>query len=229
MRVISYYSFRVVIYHKMNTAEIKIEEYDYRKLLFDDYDSDCYSGDGGDGGDGDGGGDGGDGDGEIKEGILDTRWIEQFEKQIIHDEYRLFLKTDITCLHFEIYYLDHNKSCVQDVLSMKYSLQNINQISQNELFSVIRGYQHLNKKYYNFQSLLLYSVDFQDNDGKDVIRALSQYIQEPNTNTNTSNRHSEKKAFIEYTNLLSIDVIYLRPIITMFHEFIGFSVLLYED
>lgn len=208
----------------MNTAEIKIEEYDYRKLLFDDYDSDCYSGDGdgdGDGGDGDGG------DGEIKEGILDTRWIDQYEKQIIHDEYRLFLKTDITCLHFEIYYLDHNKSCVQDVLSMKYSLQNINQISQNELFSVIRGYQHLNKKYYNFQSLLLYSVDFQDNDGKDVIRALSQYIQEPNTNT--SNRHSEKKAFIEYTNLLSIDVIYLRPIITMFHEFIGFSVLLYED
>lgn len=206
----------------MNTAEA--HEDDYRKLLFDDYDSDCYS-------DGDGHGDGhGDGDGvhgEIKEGILDTRWIDQFEKQIIHDEYRLFLKTDITCLHFEIYYLDHNKSCVQDVLTIKYSLQNINQINQNELFSVIRGYQHLNKKYYNFQSLLLYSVDFQDNDGKDVIRALSHYIQEPNTNT--SNRHSEKKAFIEYTNLLSIDVIYLRPTITMFHEFIGFSVLLYED
>lgn len=222
MRVITYYSFRVVIYHKMNTAEA--HEDDYRKLLFDDYDSDCYS-------DGDGHGDGhGDGDGvhgEIKEGILDTRWIDQFEKQIIHDEYRLFLKTDITCLHFEIYYLDHNKSCVQDVLTIKYSLQNINQINQNELFSVIRGYQHLNKKYYNFQSLLLYSVDFQDNDGKDVIRALSHYIQEPNTNT--SNRHSEKKAFIEYTNLLSIDVIYLRPTITMFHEFIGFSVLLYED
>ena len=199
----------------MNTAESEAEahEDDYRKLLFDDYDSDCYS----------------DGDGEIKEGNLDTRWIDQFEKQIIHDEYRLFLKTDITCLHFEIYYLDHNKSCVQDVLTMKYSLQNINQISQNELFSVIRGHQHLNKKYYNFQSLLLYSVDFQDNDGKDVIRALSQYIQEPNTTTNTSNRHSEKKAFIEYTNLLSIDVIYLRPTITMFHEFIGFSVLLYED
>ena len=205
----------------MNTAESESEahEDDYRKLLFDDYDSDCYS-------DGDGDGDG---DGEIKEGNLDTRWIDQFEKQIIHDEYRLFLKTDITCLHFEIYYLDHNKSCVQDVLTMKYSLQNINQISQNELFSVIRGHQHLNKKYYNFQSLLLYSVDFQDNDGKDVIRALSQYIQEPNTTTNTSNRHSEKKAFIEYTNLLSIDVIYLRPTITMFHEFIGFSVLLYED
>lgn len=211
MRVITYYSFRVVIYHKMNTAEAEAEihEDDYRKLLFDDYDSD--------------------GDGEIKEGNLDTRWIDQFEKQIIHDEYRLFLKTDITCLYFEIYYLDHNKSCVQDVLTIKYSLQNINQISQNELFSVIRGHQHLNKKYYNFQSLLLYSVDFQDNDGKDVIRALSQYIQEPNTTTNTSNRYSEKKAFIEYTNLLSIDVIYLRPTITMFHEFIGFSVLLYED
>ena len=34
---------------------------------------------------------------------------------------------------------------------------------------------------------------------------------------------------IEYTNLLSIDVIYFPPVITMFHDFIGFSVLLYED
>lgn len=223
VRVITYYSFRDVIYHKMNTVEAEADEDDYRKLLFDDYDSDCYSIDGGDG----------ISDNENKEGILDTRWIEQYETQIMNDEYRLFLKTDITNVSFEFYYLDHNKSCVQDVLSMKYSLKNINQISQSELFSIIRGYQHLDKKYYNFQTLLLYSIDFQDNNGKDIIRALSQYIQEPTlslkSNHNSSLCHSEKKSFVEYTNLLSFDVIYLQPIIAMFHDFIGFSVLLYED
>lgn len=210
----------------MNNTEIEIEkEKDYRSLLFDDCDSDSDSGVSGVSGDLC--------DYDIEEGILDTRWISEYERQIIYDEYRLFLKTDITRVSVDFYYLDHNKSYVQDVLSIEYSLQNINQISQNELFSIIRRHQHLDKKYYNFQTLLLYSIDFQDNNGKDVIRALSQYIQEPtfslNSNQNNNNSHSEKKTFIEYTNILSIDVIYLKPIITMFHEFIGFSVLLYED
>lgn len=189
-------------------------ENDYRSLLFDDYDSD----------------DDLNNNSEIDEGILDTRWIAQYESQIIHDEYRLFLKTDITYVTFDFYYLDHNKSYVQDISQMKYSLQNINQIRQNELFSIIRGYQQLDKKYYNFQTLLLYSIDFQDNKGHDLIRALAQYIQEPTISLKSSSSfHSEKKTFIEYSNLLSIDVIELPPIITMFHEFIGFYVLLYED
>ncbi len=202
----------------MNKTEaesgIKIEEYDYRSLLFDDYDSDSADS-----------ADFNNSDCEIKEGFLDTRWIEQYENQIMLDEYRLYLKTDITCVKFEFYYLDHSKSCLQDILTMKYSLKNMNQISQNELFSVIHGYQHLDKKYYNFQSLLLYSIDFQDNDVKDIIQVLSRYIQESNNN----GYHSEKKAFIEYTNLLSLDIIYLRPMITAFHEFITFFVFLYED
>ena len=82
---------------------------------------------------------------------------------------------------------------------------------------MVQSHQKVDKKYYNFQSLLLYQFDFQYNT-KDIVRGLSEYI-----------RHAGGSTFIEYTNLLSIDVIYFPPVITMFHDFIGFSVLLYED
>lgn len=194
VRVFFYLSFRVVIYYKMNE--------DYRFLLVDDCDSD--GSDGSDSSDGD----------------LDTRWIDEYEKKMIYDEYQLFLKNDLTTVRFEFYYLDHHRSCVEQIVPMKYSLKIPNQISQAELFSIIRSYQHIDKKYYNFHSLLFYSFDFQDNKGKNIIQGLSNYIQ----------RDDDAGAeFIEYTNLLSIDIIYLSPVITMFHDIIGFSVMLYED
>lgn len=195
MRVFFYLSFRVVIYYKM------IE--DYRFLLVDDCDSD--------------GSDGSDGD-------LDTRWIDEYEKKMIYDEYQLFLKNDLTTVRFEFYYLDHHRSCVEQIVPMKYSLKIPNQISQAELFSIIRSYQHIDKKYYNFHSLLFYSFDFQDNKGKNIIQGLSNYIQQDDDAGAGAGAE-----FIEYTNLLSIDIIYLSPVITMFHDIIGFSVMLYED
>ena len=75
--------------------------------------------------------------------------------------------------------------------------------------------------------MLLYSFDFKDN-CNDVIRSLSNYIQFNDAGSGGGGDGNEK-SFIEYTNLLSIDVIYFPPLITMFHEFVGFSVLLYED
>ena len=187
---------------------------DYRNLLFDDYDSDS-----------DDGYSDGDSDREIEFGYnnrLDTLWIDEYEKQLMYDEYRLFLKTDVTSVTFEIYYLDHEKTTVERIMPMKYTLKNPNQITQNELFSVIRSYQYLDKKYYNFHALLFYSFEFQDNNGKDVIRGLSEYLRKSSVGVDAGH-------FIEYTNILSIDTIYLTPVLTMFHDIIGFSVLLYED
>jgi hypothetical protein len=181
---------------------------DYRLLLVDDCDS--YGSDGSDSSDG-------------SDGDLDTRWIDEYEKEMIYDEYRLFLKNDLTSVRFEFYYLDHQRSCVEQIVPMKYSLKIANQISQAELFSIIRSYQYIDKKYYNFHSLLFYSFDIQDNKGKNIIQGLSNYIQQDD---DTSAGAAE---FIEYTNLLSIDIIYLSPVITMFHDIIGFSVMLYQD
>jgi hypothetical protein len=175
------------------------------KFLVDDYDTDEES-------------DGGD-------LLLDTRWIHEYESQIINDEYQLFLKTDISSIKFDFYYLDHNQRCVECIIPMTYSLQQINQISQSEIFSIIHTHQSNNKKYYNFQTLLLYSFDFHDN-CKDIVRSLSNYIQQAQMTIVSGGGGG---AFIEYTNILSIDVIYFTPLIRMFHEFIGFTVFLYED
>ena len=195
MRVFDYYSFRFVIYHhEMNTIE-----YDYRQFILDDIDSDVES---------------------ESDSIIDTQWITDFETKNINDEYNLFMKTDITRIGFEFLYLDRDKKCVERIIRMTYPLNDINRITQNELFSVVQSHQKLDKKYYNFQSLLLYQFDFQYND---IVRDLSDYIQ------NASEEFHHEKVFIEYTNLLSIDVIHFAPLISMFHDFIGFSVLLYED
>jgi hypothetical protein len=191
----------------MNNTPI---EYDYRQYMFDDYDSEGE----------------GEGEGEGNGGCLDTQWIQEYETRFVEDEYRLFLKTDITRVTFEFFYLDHDKRHLERIVPMTYSLKTNNQISHNEIFSIVRSHQNVDKKYYNFQSLLLYSFDFKDN-CNDIVRALSNYIRESDTTATATGTGSS--AFIEYTNLLSIDVISFSPLVTMFHDFIGFSVLLYED
>lgn len=154
--------------------------------------------------------------------MLDTEWIAKYDTDIMIDEYQLFLKKDITRVIFEVYYLDRSKKCVEHIVHMTYSLRGVNQITQDEIFGIVQSHQKLNKKYYNFQSLLLYNcpVQFQDNN-KDVVRLMSEYLQ--NTDLNTD------KVLVEYTNILFIDVIHFCPMIAMFNDLIGFSVLLYED
>jgi hypothetical protein len=216
LRIFICYSFRVVIYYEMNT-----DVENYKLFIIDDCDSD----------DDDDDGDDGDGDGD---GTLDTNWITKYETEIMNDEYHLFLKTEIVRIGIEILYLDRDKTCVERVIPVKYTLNRANQITQNEIFSIVQSHQKLDKKYYNFQSLLLYKFDFQYNTD-DIVRGLSDYIRHttaPTTTTTTTTGDgavADVSQFIEYTNLLSIDVIYFPPTITMFHDFIGFSVLLYND
>jgi hypothetical protein len=190
----------------MNNTNTVSDEYDYRKFMVDDDDDISDSG-------------------SNDVDYIDTSWITEYETKMMNDDYQLFLKSDITHVSFEFYYLDRDKMYVERIVPMTYSLRDINKITQNEIFSIIQSRQWVDKKYYNFQSLLLYSFDFQDN-CKDIVRSLSNYIRGDSSGTSGS---SNEKSFIEYTNLLSIDVIYFPPLITMFHEFLGFSVLLYED
>ena len=177
----------------------------YYNLIIDDDDSD--------------GGDGGDGGG------LDTQWITAYENDILLSEYQLFLKSDITRVSFQFIYLDRDKKCVVCVIPMAepYQLQRVNQISQSEIFKIIQRNQTPavtnggKKKYYNFHSLLLYNFQLDDDN---VVRSVAEYI---------SSETTDVGGIIEYTNILSFDTIYFHPMIEMFHDLVGFTVVLYED
>lgn len=187
-----------------------------------------------------------DGDSSLDGGdqeYLDTQWITEYENQIVLSEYELFLKTDIVRVSFQFIYLDRDKKCVEFIVPMTgpYILQHANKISQNELLRIIHKYQnHSNKKYYNFQSLLLYDFHMPENDDNDV-RWVSEYLSPPpsysssgsatmiDTETETDTVGDEYGRIVEYTNLLSFDTIYFHPLIAMFHDLIGFTVVLYED
>ena len=205
----------------------------YYSLIVDDDDD---GGDGGDdGGDDGGGGDGGgDGDGDDGgddggDGGLDTQWITAYENDILLSEYQLFLKSDITRISFRFIYLDRDKKCVEFVIPMEglYPLQHVNQISQSEIFQIIQRNQTpavmngRKKKYYNFHSLLLYNFQLDDDN---VIRSVAEYI-----SSETEEDVGDFGGIIEYTNILSFDIIYFKPVIEMFHELVGFTVVLYED
>ncbi len=197
-------SFCYIIVHNKMTSCMD----DYHQFILDDSDGS----DGGDGGD----------------GGLDTEWITEFETRLVLDEYESFLKSDIRRVSFQFIYLDREKKCVDCVLHMSggYMLHKANQISQSEILRVIHTYQNhwmkQNKKYYNFQSLLLYDFQMPENDDNDV-RWVSEYL------SSSGGDGIEYGRVIEYTNLLSFEMIYFRPLIAMFHDLVGFTVVLYED
>ena len=202
-------SFCYIIVHNKMTSCMD----DYHQFILDDSDGSDSGGDGSDGG-----GDGG----------LDTEWITEFETRLVLDEYESFLKSDIRRVSFQFIYLDREKKCVDCVLHMSggYMLHKANQISQSEILRVIHTYQNhwmkQNKKYYNFQSLLLYDFQMPENDDNDV-RWVSEYL------SSSGGDGIEYGRVIEYTNLLSFEMIYFRPLIAMFHDLVGFTVVLYED
>ena len=208
-------SFCYIIVHNKMTSYI-----DYHDFILDDSD-----------GDGDDGGDGGDG-GE-RDGCLDTQWITEYENQLVLDEYEIFLKSDIRRVSFQFIYLDREKKCVDCILHMTggYMLQKANQISQSEILRVIHTYQNhwmkQNKKYYNFHSLLLYDFQMPENDDNDV-RWVSEYLSSASDGDGDGDG-VEYGRVIEYTNLLSFEKIYFHPLIAMFHDLVGFTVVLYED
>ena len=180
-------------------------------------------------------------DDEGEDGLLDTHWIRDYENEFLFSEYELFLKSDITRVSFRFIYLDRNKKCVDfELPAESYPLQRPNQITQSEIFQIIYRHQNVSdattmnknnnnnnnkKKYYNFHSLLLY--DFQlgghnNNNNNDNV-SVAEYISSPTAADDDFGR------IVEYTNILSFETIYFRPLIAMFHDLIGFTVVLYED
>ena len=66
---------------------------------------------------------------------------------------------------------------------------------------------------------MLYDFKMPENEDNDI-RWVSDYL-------SSSRDDEEYDRIVEYTNLLSFDTIYFSPLISMFHDLIGFTVVLY--
>ena len=182
------------------------------KYLYDDYDGDWD-------GDGDGGG-----------GELDTQWIDEIETQLICDDYRQFIKTDITSVSFEFIYLGLSKEIV-NIDRCVLPLIKPNMITQNEIFQLIQKKQRLavGRKYYNFMSLCFYHFYISDDP-----KSVSQYLYSGGNDGDgdsdgDSDGDDDSSNITEYTNILSIETIYFQPMIRMFHDINCFTVVLFDD
>ncbi len=154
-------------------------------------------------------------------GVLDTSWITEYEKMFLMDEYKQFIRSDVTRVSFQFIYLDSSK---KDVVFMEplfyYSLLQPNQISQGEIFRLIQPRQRINgdkKKYYNFLYLCFYDFYLPDD-----FKSVAEYLSSDKVG-------NDGGRLIEYTNILSFDTIPFRPLIHMFHDMITFTVVLFED
>lgn len=171
----------------------------YNYLVDDDDDDDDYDDNGG-------------------SGVLDTSWITEYEKRFLMDEYKQFIRSDVTRVSFQFIYLDSSKKDVVFTAPLFYhSLLQPNQISQGEIFRLIQERQRIagdKKKYYNFLYLCFYDFYLPDD-----FKSVAEYL----SSDDGAGR------LIEYTNILSFDTISFRPLIHMFHDMITFTVVLFED
>ena len=153
--------------------------------------------------------------------VLDTTWINEIENTIMYDEYQQFIKSDVTSVMITFIYINKSNEQVHTA-SIRVTLAVPNQISQDEILHIMQKYQmrveynKRNKKqfiYYNFHSLLHYSFEI-DEDVKSVAAFLV----------------GDGDGFMnEYSNIISIQTLYFKPIINLFHDISSIMIILHED
>ena len=157
--------------------------------------------------------------------VLDTTWINEIENTIMYDEYQQFIKSDVTSVMITFIYINKSNEQVHTA-SIRVTLTVPNQISQDEILHIMQKYQmrveynKRNKKqfiYYNFHSLLHYSFEI-DEDVKSVAAFL------------VGDGDGDGDGFMnDYSNIISIQTLYFKPIINLFHDISSIMIILHED
>jgi hypothetical protein len=159
--------------------------------------------------------------------VLDLTWINEIENTIMYDEYQQFIKSDVTSVMITFIYINKSNEQVHTE-SIRIALTVPNQISQDEILHIMQKYQmrvqynKRNKKefiYYNFHSLLHYSFEI-DEDVKSVAAFL----------VGDGDCDGDGDGFMnEYSNIISIQTLYFKPIINLFHDISSITIILHED
>ena len=162
-----------------------------------------------------------DGDGDA----LDTTWINEIENTIMYDEYQQFIKSDITSVMITFIYINKSNEPVHTA-SIRVTLSVPNQISQDEILHIMQKYQmrvvynERNKKqfiYYNFHSLLHYSFEIEED-----VKSVAAFL--------VGDGDGDGDCFMnKYSNIISIQTLYFKPIINLFHDISSITIILHED
>jgi hypothetical protein len=187
---------------------------DINTYLFDDADSESEYGD----------------DGHCIMTTIDDKWINDVEKELLYDEYSDFIKKDITTLPILFVYTNHSREIVQYKTYIA-SLNTPNQITQDEILSIIGKHQwlcsgvdddgdgerqdKLKNTYYNFYCMCHYSFYVEDDP-----KSVALYCGDDD---------DDGGEIIEYTNAISINTIFFKPLLELFHDILNITIVLYED
>lgn len=106
------------------------------------------------------------------EDILDTSWIDQFEKEEMY--YSMFYPEDIKELRVSIMYINNNKE-IEKISEKLITLKNKNQIQKEELLTLIKQNEKIDNIKYKLLSILVYNLTLSNDELKDFLRDDTKY------------------------------------------------------
>jgi hypothetical protein len=137
---------------------------------------------------------------------LNMNWIEEFEKD--EEKYSIFYPDNIEDLTVSILYINNNKE-LEKISEKKIKLDEGNKIHRNELITLIKQNERMDKQKYKVLSILIYNFSLQNDELKNFLR------------------YGEKYDFL--TNLKHIDTYEMDQTINCLHDINNLFILFYED
>ena len=107
----------------------------------------------------------------IKTAILDTSWVEEFEK--IDKQYESFYLEDTSYVSIRCIYVNHENS-IQMMKEEKFFMQEPNRISRDELLGILKKHCFLNNKRYSLLFILKYNFHLDPTEVKNFLRSAER-------------------------------------------------------
>ena len=143
---------------------------------------------------------------DTNEDDVDIRWIEEFQTD--EKKYSIFYPENVEELTISILYINNNKQ-IEKISEKKIKLEKNNEIQRNELITLIKQNEKIDKRKYKVLSILVYNFSLQGDELKNFLK------------------DSEKYNFM--TNLKHIDSYQLEPTIGCMHDLNNLFILFYEE
>jgi hypothetical protein len=145
--------------------------------------------------------------------ILDTSWINDFEK--IDKDYETFYLEDLQYVNLTILYIN-NVNEISKIKEEKFFMKTPNVISREEIIGILKRNNNQNKKTFHMMTILKYNIDLEPLE-------VRKFLLEKD----------KDKGKIDASQYLSVikfvDEIHWNKSITMFHNINNLYIIFYEN